>query len=86
MCGCCPAAGSTEYPISADLVTDCTVFGPRVFSGPCSRATATHLNLQSQKSAVPKLITLISKVLLDDDNRILNLQKIFKFDQNVSGL
>ncbi len=36
-------------PIGVDLMPNCTVFGPRVFSGPNSRETATHLNLQSQK-------------------------------------
>ncbi len=36
------------------------------------------LNLQCQRSAVLKLITLISKVLLDDGNGIINPQGIFR--------
>ncbi len=37
------------------------------------------LNLQSQRSAVLKLMALISKVLVDDGNKIINPQGIFKF-------
>ncbi len=51
-------------PIGADLMPNCIIFGLGVFGGPHSWATATHLNSQSQKSAVHKLIALISKVQL----------------------
>ncbi len=36
-----------------------------------------HLDLQSQRSAVFKLIALIPKMLLDDGNRIVNPRGIF---------
>ncbi len=42
---------------------NCSILGLGVFDGAYGRATAT-LYLQSQKSAVRKLIALISKVLL----------------------
>ncbi len=57
---------------------NCTLFGPKVSGGPHGRASAAgHILIDKvRRSAVRKLIALISKVLLDDGNRILNPQGI----------
>ncbi len=66
---------------SSPLLPDPAIFGPRGIQWILRQGNSHTLNLQSQMSAVRdcKLIALISKVLLDDGNRISNPQGIFTF-------